>query len=600
MICSFLFLNIMKELFFFLIPADANGTRMEVRKGKNKQLTLPQHLITSIKMVIAQNTQQMEEENISYPVTPVTIATPIIPMPVSPQTTLLPVVIPIHDLNNNNHRREEERRGSSHFRNRMILCLFAVAVNWGTTLRIANYFASKVILVPSINFVTQTCKTAYNITRDERLRYSKCVESQLSRCNQQLDRTILKEDERVRKLTKHNEEVVQGVEEVSTNCSSAYTSLRLAIEAWMANGGEIPIRRSDDVTNDGDAPLPPSSKESACSAEDQEQFNRTMLGTQNTLALQTEALKMANEYSEDSSSTVTRLASTISDRNTEISTLNTYIVERAEYDINYIDEKTQFIQDELYDIVLALDPGEFPPVNVDDIIDDLVASATDVMACVSLDENARMSDGIVCQPNLANMVDGFVEDAKWKVEYLTQTLYEYQDRMEEYKQNANDAYNVAKRFYDGAKAFINVARVVVFWENVGDWFDISDRDFFPIDVNFPNVDVAIENVGPFGSIDAMWGIIQPKISSFYASLALMPSRIMDRFGDAIENIMMDTSLSVFNLISRIVPDDYNPPKYAGSISSELNPKDEILLYKNKSEASCKHLCVLCCVVSLYT
>lgn len=545
-------------------------------------------------MVIAQNTQQMEEENISYPVTPVTIATPIIPMPVSPQSTLLPVVIPIHDLNNNNHRREEERRGSSHFRNRMILCLFAVAVNWGTTLRIANYFASKVILVPSINFVTQTCKTAYNITRDERLRYSKCVESQLSRCNQQLDRTILKEDERVRKLTKHNEEVVQGVEEVSTNCSSAYTSLRLAIEAWMANGGEIPIRRSDDVTNDDDAPLPPSSKESACSAEDQEQFNRTMLGTQNTLALQTEALKMANEYSEDSSSTVTRLASTISDRNTEISTLNTYIVERAEYDINYIDEKTQFIQDELYDIVLALDPGEFPPVNVDDIIDDLVASATDVMACVSLDENARMSDGSVCQPNLANMVDGFVEDAKWKVEYLTQTLYEYQDRMEEYKQNANDAYNVAKRFYDGAKAFINVARVVVFWENVGDWFDISDRDFFPIDVNFPNVDVAIENVGPFGSIDAMWGIIQPKISSFYASLALMPSRIMDRFGDAIENIMMDTSLSVFNLISRIVPDDYKPPKYAGSISSELNPKDEILLYKNKSEVSCKHLCVLCC------
>ena len=139
---------------------------MEVREGKNKQHHLTTTLITSIKMVIAQNTQQMEEENISYPVTPVTIATPIIPMPVSPQTTLLPVVIPIHDLNNNNHRREEERRGSSHFRNRMILCLFAVAVNWGTTLRIANYFASKVILVPSINFVTQTCKTAYNITRD--------------------------------------------------------------------------------------------------------------------------------------------------------------------------------------------------------------------------------------------------------------------------------------------------------------------------------------------------------------------------------------------------------------------------------------------------
>ena len=518
---------------------------------------------------------QLMEENIRYPVTPVTVATPVIPLPQAS-------VVPVH------HPKKNEVNGRRpHFRNRMILCLFAVAVNWGTTLRIANYFAARVILVPSIDFVTKTCKTAYNVTRDERLRYSRCVETQLNQCNRKLDRTIRNEDDRVREKAKHNEEVVQRVEEVATNCSSAYTTLRLALEDWMTNGGEIPLRSG----TGSDFSISAVDDDPVCSTEDQAQFNQTMLGTQNTLALQTEALKMASAYSEDSASTVTRLATTVEDLDVEIAALNTFIVERAKYDVNYIDEKTQYIQDELYDIVQALDPGNIPPVNIDDIFQDLVASAVDVMACLSLDEDARMADGSTCQPNLAAMVDGFVEDAKYKVDYLTQTLYEYRDRMEEYKQNAMDAYNVAKRFYDGAKAFINVGRRIVFWENVGDWFDISDTDFFPVDVDFPNVDVAVGNVGPFGSIDAMWDMVQPKINDFYASLALVPSRVKARLGDMLERILMDYSVSIWDLIPQIFPDDYNPPKYVGTLDVDINPKEEVLLYKNMSEVSLYHTCV---------
>jgi len=546
------------------------------------------------------------EENIAYPVTPLTVATPVIPLPQHPnqhqQQQPLPdppVIVPVH--HHHHHQNKNEKDNTKYFRNRMILCLFAVAFNWGTTLRIANYLASQVILVPSIDLVTQTCKTAYNITRDERLNYSKCVESQLNQCNNKLDRTTKKEDDRVHKLTKHNENVVRRVEEITMNCSSAYTTLRMALEDWMANGGEIPLRSEDsDVIVANTAPPNPNKKnkkrgrkapsqapssnptEPICSAEDRAQFNQTILGTQNTLALQTEALKMASSYSDDSTSTVTRLATTVTDLDNEISALNTFIVERTKYDANYIDDKTQNIQDELYDIVQALDPSKVD-VNIDDIFQDLVVSAVDIMACLSLDTDARMADGGICQPNLATMVDGFVEDAKYKVDFLTQTLYEYQDKMEEYKQNALDAYNVAKRFYDGAKAFINVARRIVFWENIGDWFDINDRDFFPIDVNFPNVDVAVGNVGPFGSINAMWEMMQPKIGAFYSRLALIPSRMKDRFGDVLETVLMEHSVSVFNLIPRILPDDYNPPTYVGNFLLDINPKDEVLMYKNKSE-----------------
>ena len=513
-------------------------------------------------------------ENSRYPATPVTVATPIIPLP----------EVPVH-----HPKRDDDR---PHFRNRMILCLLAVAFNWGTTLRIANHFASRVILVPSLDFVSKTCKSAYNITRDERLRYSKCVESQLNQCNRKLDRTIKKEDERVRKLSKQNEDVVRRIEEIATNCSKSYTTLRLTLEDWMANGGNIPTRSSSISTSLATDSI-------ICSPEDQQTFNQALLGTQNTIALQTEALRMANAYSDESTSTVKLLAETVIDLDSEISALDDYIVQRAKYDVNYIDEKTQYIQDALYDIVLSMDPANVLPLDITDLFDELVSAAVDLKACVSLDVDARMADGSKCQPNLATMVDEFVDDAKWKVKVLNETLYEYRetlleyrDRMEEYKENVMTAYNVAKRFYDGAKAFINAARTIVFWENVGDWFDISDRDFLPVDVNFPDVDIAIADVGAFDSINAMWAKVAPKFDAFITSISRIPPTIKDRFEELIDDVMMKHSVALFNLIPNLLPDDYNPPKYIGTVALELNPKEEVSSYKNKSEVSGSLLLVL--------
>ncbi|KAL7541319.1 hypothetical protein ACHAXR_010802 [Thalassiosira sp. AJA248-18] len=504
-------------------------------------------------------------EDPRYPATPVTVATPIIPLPQAP----------LHRPNND----DDDTR--PHFRNRMFLCLLAIAFNWGTTLRIANHFASRVILVPSLDFVTSTCKSAYNITRDERLRYSKCVESQLNQCNGKLDKTMQKEDERVRKLSRENEHVVQRMEGVASNCSKSYTTLRLTLEDWMANGGEIPLHSSNSIS---------VTSESVCSPEDQQMFNQTLLGTQNTLALQTEAMQMASAYSEESTSLVTHLTTTISDLDREISALDDYIVERAKYDANYIDEKTQHIQDSLLDTVQSFDPANIPPLDVSDLFHDILLAAVDVRACVALDLDARMADGTKCDPNLATMVDNFVEDAKWKVEVLNQTLneyretlYEYRDRMEEYKENAMDAYNVAKRFYDGAKAFIKIARKIVFWEKVGSWFDISDRDFFPIDVNFPDVDIAIKDVGAFDSIDAMWQKVAPKFDAFFTKVSSIPPTITARFEDLIDGIMMNHSMSVLDLIPQIVPDDYNPPTFIGTVELEINPKEVVSLYQNMSE-----------------
>jgi hypothetical protein len=139
----------------------------------------------------------------------------------------------------------------------------------------------------------------------------------------------------------------------------------------------------------------------------------------------------------------------VTDLDNDRSSLNDYIEDRVKYDIDYLDRKMQNIRDGVYGVVKSLDPALIPPVDLDDIFQDVGISAKDVMACVSLDMNARMVNGSICQPNMAKMVDDFVADAKWKVAFLTQKLYDYRDKVNEYKQNVADTYVVTKRFYDG-------------------------------------------------------------------------------------------------------------------------------------------------------
>jgi len=360
----------------------------------------------------------------------------------TPITVAVPIIPPFSREQEKYKEPLQKDAGNSipHFRNRMFVCLLAIAANWFTTLSIAKNFSTRAIDVPSFDFATSTCKAAYNITKDERTSHSVCVETQLNQCNIMLDQTTKKEDKRVKKLSKYNEDVVRRIEEVATNCSNSYTTLRLAMEDWTANGGEIPLRTESTTTE---------STDHICSAEDQALFNQTMLGTQNTLALQTEALQMATAYSDESTMTVTRLASTVTDLDNDRSSLNDYIEDRVKYDIDYLDRKMQNIRDGVYGVVKSLDPALIPVVDLDDIFQDVGISAKDVMACVSLDVNARMVNGSVCQPNLAKMVDDFVVDAKWKVQFLTQKLYDYRDKANEYKQNVADTYVVTKRFYDG-------------------------------------------------------------------------------------------------------------------------------------------------------
>ena len=470
------------------------------------------------------------------------------PIPIQPPPSVTPG-IPIIEAPVRSSKR------LNYFRNRMFICLLAIACNWGTTLRISKKIASSVIDVPPLDAVIMTCRYAYNITNDERQRYSQCVESRLNRCNRRMNNAVRNEDERVRELYQRNEEILMSMEEMSTSCSKSYTTFRLALQEWIAGGGEVPV-----LSSSGNG----SGEQSTCSEEDQEIFNDTLLGPQNVLALQTEAIDVATTYSEESVDVVSNLAE--------------YIVKRADYDVNYIDQKTEAIQNAF---VKAMDYTPQPAVSIDDLLDELHLAAVDMLACISLEDLTGFQNGTKCSPNVNQLISDFYDDAVFKVEALKFVLRDYNDRMLRYKQNVERAYNVAKAFYDGVNNRVTKA-VIGFFS--GAWFDVTPTDFKAVDVPFPDVENIFSSiVGTFDSIDSMWMDVVPNVNDYFDKFSSISKELEARFYDMVDGIANDYNFTA-RLVSLSIPEDYDPPQYVGSMELYDSVEEEAKVFAEKSKA----------------
>jgi hypothetical protein len=480
--------------------------------------------------------------NMMPPVYRDTPSSTIIPISLAPAIPLPVVPVPVH------HAKRQH-----YFHNRMLLCLLAVACNWVTTLRVSKHFASSVIEVPPFDAVIKTCRSAYNVTNEERQRYSQCVESRLNRCNRRMDKSIRKEDERVRTVSTRNEEILTNMEEITSSCSRSYTTFRLALEEWIANGGNVPVRSNTSG----------SGNELECSEADQQSFGETLLAPQNVMALQTEAMDIATTYSEESTVVVSNLAE--------------YIVQRAEYDVNYIDQKTEAIQNAF---IAAVDFTPKPSVSIDDLLEELELAMVDLLACISLDENSRQSDGTKCSPNLARMVNKFYDDAVFKVEVLKVSLRDYRDRMIQYKKNVDRAYKVAKAFYDGVNNVMTKAIIGLF---TGSWFDISATDFLAVDVAFPDVESIFRSIGSFDSIESLWSQVVPDVDGYYDNLAHISDGIKARFDGMVDGLVDAYNTNV-RQVPLSLPEDYDPPQYMGTMDAHSSAEKEASFFVQKSKA----------------
>ena len=137
--------------------------------------------------------------------------------------------------------------------------------------------------------------------------------------------------------------------------------------------------------------------------------------------------------------------------------------------------------------------------------------------------------------------------------------------------------NICLLNYTGAKAFIGALNVFT-----GSWFGISETDFFPVDVEFPDVDVIVRGTGIVRKIDDLWEIVTPKIDAFFSRIASLPLDVKTRFETLVNDISLRNSVKVSDLLQLVLPNDYDPPTYQGTLRDDLHPAEELASFKSAS------------------
>ena len=206
-----------------------------------------------------------------------------------------------------------------------------------------------------------------------------------------------------------NTERVKHAKDTYEQCFSDYTSLRYSLEGWVNNGQTLPLNNS------------------TCSNEEQQQLMST-IGDINLV--RSEAMALTEEYSKNSQSTVSRIA--------------TYAKIRSTYDQGYLNNHTQEIQDLMHEHMTELQE-RVPDIDIDGLFDQLLAKLDEAMSCIS---PRNPSEGICA--SVTGVYD-MIDDAYVNWSSLAQVYMEQMNEMyvlfSEYKQNVIAAYEISSGFY---------------------------------------------------------------------------------------------------------------------------------------------------------
>ena len=242
----------------------------------------------------------------------------------------------------------------------MVVAILAVALMWATSLKVAVYVVSFFVNVPPFDSVVESCKSTYRITGEERRHFADCVDLQVDQCNNGLAEASYEETARVNATEANNQATVNAARQIQSNCSSAYTSLRYTVEAWVDAGHTVPYHNNN--SNNNSQTLSTTNTET-CSTED---LNQLTSSVGDVSAVRSEAFSVSSQYSDESQSTVERLVD--------------YARLRAAYDAEYINNHTLRIEGELFDWGNGM---EMPPLDVEELFSDIQADVDMLISCVS-------------------------------------------------------------------------------------------------------------------------------------------------------------------------------------------------------------------------
>ena len=425
----------------------------------------------------------------------------------------------------------------------MIMCVLAVSLMWGTNLRVAVYIVSFFIDVPLFDSVVGSCNSTYQITQEERRRFEECVDVQVQQCDDELHDASYNETKRVNMTTAENEDTVNAARQVQRDCSSAYTSLRYAVEAWVDAGHSVPYQDN-----------------STCSAQD---FNQLRGSVGDVSAVRSEAFTVSSEYSDESQSTLQRSLE--------------YAELRGEYDAEYIMNHTLRVQLELS----ALPGGiEIPALNVDQLFGDFKADVDNLISCVS----TRSTDSGECPLFRGGQerLDDIRTEMERRMEVYRQEIASWRQKTDKYISNVQTAYDNSVRFYRGVK------NAIPDWlDDVAlnaDWWDMSVDDLMPVDVTFPSTTPEFTDLPSF---DDVWDSVSVSLNFFYRQLDSVEAKIVQLAEELGDGIAQDIELN----LPDVTPKDYNPPVYRGSDNKLSSMQEELTGHAERSEAFIERMAV---------
>lgn len=188
----------------------------------------------------------------------------------------------------------------------MRLCSFSVFLMWLTSLQTATFIASKSISIPSTSIVNETCTSAILTVIDEERNSKNCVDIQLQKCQDDLEKAIQAESLRVQALSTLNDDLVLMASKFADHFMRNVSSFQSILGRW-SESHYLPTENA------------------TCSAEDREFISSSIYNVDN---LKREALAQTSNYRDESMHVVQNIAD--------------YTKTRMTYDKNYA---TKYIGD---------------------------------------------------------------------------------------------------------------------------------------------------------------------------------------------------------------------------------------------------------------
>jgi len=409
------------------------------------------------------------------------------------------------------HNDETGLTRSQVIRNRLLICMFAIFLLWTTTLSFSAEVAQLFIRIPDSHHVINTWKEAYFITEGQREAHLECAVAQTTACLVNLNRTTDDLIADAARRAKVNAQIVKSSETTSEQCSLGMLEAFGATTQWL---------KFDRVAN--------------------RIRYRTDTCSESELA---QLREWVNDLGEVSNSAYTLTKDFVNSTSEIIRIAVASAEARAEYDEQYVEDKTEFVKVQALQVRVAARPPDLSPA-IQNIFAPVGGVLDELIACLAYVDGGCPTASLMKQ----------YEDV---VTQFNNSYWFLRDVVNDNVRRAQDYSDAAIDLMEKGEAVLSVVRGSK--SAVEDVLGVSFGSI-PILAGFGGI--ALQDV-PLPHIVSPISSLSAQVPGFRSALDARLISVETGVDEAVEEELHKISQSVNNSLSglEVKPfDDYRPPE----------------------------------------